>query len=71
MFTTVQIVDSFAAVCNIGSESGLWPPQKLPQLPYLGHWEAGPGPGRGPQVQDVQDGPAVGRAEQPGVTPRV
>ena len=72
----IQIVGSSPAVLNIGSELGLSlrSAQKLPELPDLGHRAAGPGPGRGPQVQDVQDGAAVGRgggAEQPGDTPRV
>ena len=75
MFAGIQIVDSFAAVCNIGSESGgLRAPQKLQELQDLGHWQAGPGHGRGPQVQDVQDGAAVGRGggpEQPGDIARV
>ena len=72
MFAVIQIVGSPAAVCNIGSEpGGVRAPQKLPQLPDLGHWQAGQGPGRGPQVQDVQDGAAVGGTEQPGETARV
>ena len=69
MAASVQIVDSPAAVSNIGSEPGLGSPEKLPQLPDLGDWAAGQGDGRGPQVQDVQDGPAVRGREQPGEPP--
>ena len=37
MFAGIQIVDSPAAVCNIGSEpGGVRAPQKLPQLPTWG-----------------------------------
>ena len=72
MFAGIQIVDGPAAVCNIGSDpGGVRTPQELPQLPDLGHWQAGKGPGRGPQVQDVPDGAAVGGREQPGETARV